>query len=303
MEANGLKAGTPYLDAHIHLWQLSDGERFWLRDKIAGLYRDFTEEDLRALRGKCNVGGAILVQAYHSVADSLKLLRLAEGSDQLAGVLAWIDIFSPSLEKDVARYRESRKFVGLRPMPPDTFGGNWLTDERSELAIRVLQELDCSIDVLQPVESLKRTAAFLHRFPDLRVVLDHGGRPAVMTGALEPWRTDIRELAARTTTVVKCSGLVERAGVEWSKRSVKPYVTALLEAFGSKRVMFATNWPVVTISSTYDLWVRTLVEILDELGLTQDEKDDVMWRVASRHYRIAWPAPEKNAGAMSPHSF
>jgi L-fuconolactonase len=70
---------------------------------------------------------------------------------------------------------------------------------------------------------------------------------------------------------------------------VKPYVAELIDAFGTQRTMFATNWPISTISATYDLWVDTLVQILDELGLTQEQKDDVMWRTASRHYRIQWP--------------
>ena len=133
-------------------------------------------------------------------------------------------------------------------------------------------------------------AAASGEFPDLRVVLNHGGRPAVMTGILEPWRSEIHAFARETSAVVKCSGLVERAGVEWSKESVKPYVAELIAAFGSKRVMFATNWPVSTISSTYDLWVNTLAQILDELGLSADEKDDIMWRTAARHYRVKWPA-------------
>ena len=283
-----------YLDAHIHLWELNDGEHFWLRDKVAGLHRDFTEDDLRALRGKCDVGGAIVVQACHTTGETKKWLQRAEKSDQLAGVVGWLDLFSDKLEEEVREYRESPKFVGLRPLPPDTFGGDWLSDPRSKLAIKTLQALDVSIDTLHRVEDLPRARAFFREFPGLRLVLNHGGRPAVMTSIVDPWRSEIQAFAKETSAVVKCSGLVERAGVEWSKDSVKPYVATLIEAFGTRRVMFATNWPVITISSTYDLWVNTLVQILDELGLSKDEKDDIMWRTASKHYRVAWPPAGKS---------
>ncbi|MGI8894673.1 MAG: amidohydrolase family protein [Casimicrobiaceae bacterium] len=278
-----------YLDAHIHLWELDDGEHFWMRDKIAGLHRDFTEQDLRALRAKCKVGGAIVVQACHTISETRKWLARAVKSDQLAGVIGWLDLFSPNLAAEVAVYRASPKFVGLRPLPQDTFGGDWLSDPRSKTSIKLLQSLDVSIDTLQRMESLPRARAFFREFPGLRLVLNHGGRPAVMTGILEPWRSEIRAFARETSAVVKCSGLVERAGVEWDKATVKPYVATLLEEFGAKRIMFATNWPVSTISSTYDLWVNTLAEILDDLGLTSDEKDDVMWRTAAQHYRVKWP--------------
>lgn len=279
-----------YLDAHIHLWELNDGEHFWMREKIAGLYRDFTEDDLRGLRAKCNVGGAIVVQACHTIRETRKWLSRAEKSDQLAGVVGWLDLFSENLRDEVESYKASPKFVGLRPLPPDTFGGDWLTDPRSKSSIKLLQSLDVSVDTLQRVENLPRARAFFRDFPGLRLVLNHGGRPAVMTGIVEPWRSEIQAFAKETSAVVKISGLAERAGVEWTKESVKPYVSGLIEAFGAKRCMFATNWPVSTIASRYDLWVNTVAEILDELGLTQQEKDDIMWRTASQHYRVKWPA-------------
>ena len=283
-----------YLDAHIHLWELNDGEHFWMRDKVAGLHRDFTEGDLCALRAKCNVGGAIVVQACHTIRETKKWLQRADKSEQLAGVVGWLDLFSETLEDEVREYQKSPKFVGLRPLPPDTFGGDWFSDPRSKVSIKKLQALDVSIDTLQRVENLPRARAFFREFPGLRLVLNHAGRPAVMTSILEPWRSEIQAFAKETSAVVKCSGLLERAGVEWSKDSVKPYVATLIETFGAKRVMFATNWPVMTISSTYDLWVNTLAQILDELGLSKEEKDDMMWRTASKHYRVAWPPAGKH---------
>lgn len=278
-----------YLDSHIHLWALDDGEPIWVREKIAALHRDFSESDLLALRTRCKVGGAIVVSASHTRRETHRWLERAERSDQLLGVVGWVDLFSEDLETATRAYQRSPKFVGLRPLPPDTFGGDWLADARSKASIQRLRALDVSVDLLQRVENLRVAREFFRQFPELRLVLDHGGRPAVMTGMLEPWRSEIRAFARETSAVVKCSGLVERAGIEWSKDSVKPYVAELIEAFGPRRTMFATNWPISTISSRYDLWVDTLVQILDELGLTQEQKDDVMWRTASRHYRIDWP--------------
>jgi L-fuconolactonase len=152
--------------------------------------------------------------------------------------------------------------------------------------------------VLVRVEDLPRARVFLRAFPGLRVVLNHGGRPAVMTGQLEPWATEIRAFARETAAVVKCSGLVERAGVEWSRASVRPYVETLLDAFGPERTMFATNWPVSTISSRYDLWVDTLAGILDDAGMAAGDRDAIMGGTAARHYRIDWP-PRRPATAES----
>ncbi len=280
---------TARLDAHIHLWRRDDGEDFWMRRKIPALDRDFTEDDLRANRARCGVAGAILVQAMHNVAESRRLLATAERSDQLPGVIAWCDLFDPALEDILASYRGSPRFVGVRPLPPDTFGGDWLADPRSRRAFALFESRDVSVDVLARVEDLGRVCTFLREYPALRVVLNHGGRPAVMTGELEPWRTQIRAIARETSALVKCSGLVERAGVEWSRASVCPYVETLVDAFGPARTMFATNWPVSTISARYDLWVDTLAGILDDLGTAPEERDAIMGMTAANHYRIAWP--------------
>lgn len=281
---------TPFLDAHIHLWTLDDGEHFWARDKIAALHRDFTEDDLRAARSTCGVGGAIVVQACQSVSETQKWLARAEGSDQIAGVVGWVDLFAGDLREQVERYSRSPAFVGLRPLPQDTFGGDWMSDPRALDAMATLRTMDVSVDTLQQVGNLPRAREFFRQCPGLRLVLNHGGRPLVMTGSLEPWRSDIRAFANETSAVVKCSGLVERAGLEWSKASLKPYVETLLEAFGPSRTMFATNWPIMTIGARYDLWVDTLLEILHDLGLSEEERADLMWRTAARHYRIQWPA-------------
>ena len=278
-----------HLDSHIHLWKLGDGAHFWMREKIAGLHRDFTEEDLRRLTARCGVGAAIVVQAYHNTEETLHWLERAEQNPQIAGVVGWVDLLGDTIQQDVAEYRKWPKFVGLRPLPGDTFGGDWLAEPKAIAAIAKLQEMDASVDTLQRVENLPRARAFFRQFPDLRLVLNHGGRPAVMTGETAAWRAELAAFARETSAAVKCSGLVERAGVEWTKESVKPYVATLIEVFGTDRVMFGTNWPVMTISATYGLWVNTLVEILEEIGLTAGERDDVMWRTAARHYRIDWP--------------
>jgi L-fucono-1,5-lactonase len=275
-----------HLDAHIHLWRIDDGERFWMRDKIPALARDFSEDDFRVLRAKCRVGGAVVVQAMHNVAESERLLAAADASDQLPGVVAWADLFDPALDQLLTRYRRSPRFVGVRPLPADTFGGDWLDDPRTPAALDALRAADVSVDLLVRVEDLSRLRRLLRGCPGLRAVLNHGGRPAVMTGALEPWASEMRALAQETDVRVKCSGLVERAGVEWDRSSVRPYVATLVEAFGPSRVMFATNWPVCTISARYDLWVETLETILDELGLRADEAASIMGRTAERHYRI-----------------
>jgi L-fuconolactonase len=287
----------PVLDSHVHLWSLNDGESHPIRGKIHALWRDFSEEDLATLQDGCGGRGAIVIQAMHTATETERLLRQAEGSSRLLGVVGWADPLDPALPDLIQRYRRFARFVGVRAAPADAFSSDWLDHPQSARAFRWFEANHCPVDILQRVENLPRARAFLRRFPGLRVVLNHAGRPAVMAGFDTSWQREMQAFARETTVTVKCSGLVERAGIEWSSDTIKPWVAALLEAFGTKRVMFATNWPVMTIGANYSLWVRTLQSILEELGLDEVERHDIMGGNAATAYRVAWPP---TASTLSP---
>ena len=274
------------IDSHIHLWSLDDGQRHWMRDKIAGLHRDFTESDLKNLTSKCSVDYAIVVQAHHTKEETFYWLKRTNENKQLVGVIGYLDILDHHFEKDLESFLVNPKFVGLRPLPNDTFGGDWFETEAVVSSMKLLNNKNVSVDTLQPVENLSKARKFFRKFDGLKLVLNHAGRPAVMTGDLKDWKKELMLFAKETNAMVKCSGLVERAGVEWTKNTVSPYVETIIEIFGSDRVMFGTNWPVMTISSTYDLWVNTLYEILIDLNLSQDVIDDIMGKNASNHYGL-----------------
>ena len=274
------------LDSHIHLWSLDDGQKHWMRDKIAGLHRDFTETDLRNLTSKCSVDYAIVVQAHHTKEETFHWLKRANINKQLVGVIGYLDILDNSFENDLESFLSNPKFVGLRPLPNDTFGGDWFKTEAAVASMKILNKKNVSVDTLQPVENLSNARKFFRKFDGLKLVLNHAGRPAVMTGELKDWKNELKLFAQETNAMVKCSGLVERAGVEWTKKTISPYVETIIEVFGSERVMFGTNWPVMTISSTYDLWVNTLNDILTDLNLSQEVIDNIMGRNAFNHYGI-----------------
>lgn len=275
------------IDSHIHLWRRADGDDNWLVGKIGGLTRDFTEQDWERNAASCGVAGAVLVQAIHAPAETLRWLGRAEALPWMRGVVGWADLHGDSLADDVARFKTHRKFVGIRPLPHGTFGADWLAHPRTRRGLDVLRQADVTVDVLVKWPGLKAATALLADHQDMRIVLNHCGRPDTMTGQLEPWASDLRALARATTAVVKCSGLIERAGIEWTKEALKPYVATVIDAFGPKRVMFATNWPVLEVGGTYAGWVRTFQEIVDELGISAADKAQMLAATATRAYGLA----------------
>ena len=146
-----------------------------------------------------------------------------------------------------------------------------------------------TVDVLVKWPGLAQARDLLAGLPQVKVVLNHCGRPDTMTGALEPWAGDLKSLARATTATIKLSGLIERAGIEWTPQSLKPYIATVIEAFGPSRVMFATNWPVLEIGGTYEAWVEVVQKTLLDLGLSSGERDDILAGTACRAYGVAMP--------------
>ena len=277
------------IDAHCHVWRLDDGEPFAVRAKIPALARDFTPDELATLQQASGVSGTVLIQAVDSVAESRRLLTRAEDDPRILGVVAWADPTRHDCVATIDAYRRHPKFVGIRPMPRDTFGGDWLDAASTRRVFAHLQDIDRSLDLLVQERDLARAERLLREFPGLRCVLNHAGRPAVMAGDIDAWRARMGALASLPSLYVKCSGLTERAGLEWTPQLVVPWIRGLVEIFGDERVMFASNWPVITLACRYDLWVDTVRAALADRSAAA--LDRIMRGNAAAFYRLASAAP------------
>ncbi len=94
----------------------------------------------------------------------------------------------------------------------------------------------------------------LDRHPDLRAVIDHGAKPAIAEGFSEDWAREMRGLARETSVFCKLSGLVTEAGAGWTGEGLRPYVDHLVEAFTADRLLWGSDWPVVTLAASYAGW-------------------------------------------------
>jgi L-fuconolactonase len=64
-----------------------------------------------------------------------------------------------------------------------------------------------------------------------------------------------------------------------------PYVETVLEAFGPKRLMFGSDWPVCTVASSYTHWVSCVHEFVGELSIP--EQETILGRNAEDFYRLS----------------
>jgi L-fuconolactonase len=245
------------IDAHQHFWDPSRGDYGWLTPELQTLYRVFGPSDLKPLREAAHIARTVVVQAAPTVDETRYLLDLARDDVSIAGIVGWVPLDAPNSAELIDELAREPKLKGVRPMLQDLPDDRWIENPALAPAIHALIKNDLAFDALifsRHVPSLKVFAA---RFPELRIVVDHGAKPQIKDGhgAWQSWADGIAELAALPQRLVcKLSGLATEAAPGWSVATLKPYVDHLLDRFGPERLMWGSDWPVLNLNGDYAQW-------------------------------------------------
>jgi L-fuconolactonase len=267
------------IDAHHHVWDRARTPQPWIDpDRMAAIDADFTLSDLpTSARG---IDATIVVQTADSLQESLDLLDLPY---PVAGVVGWVDIVG-DVAGQLARLRSGR-LVGIRSMVQAQQDPGYLERPDVRAGIAAVGQAGLVFDLVVRHDQLGSAAALAEALPDVPLVLDHLGKPPLTGHSLGPWRADLARLAACPNVVAKLSGLVTEADWDtWSTETLRPAVEHALDVFGPARLMFGSDWPVCLLASTYDRWVDTVHELIDDLP--PDERDQIWGGTAARTYHV-----------------
>jgi len=270
------------IDAHQHFWRVSRGDYSWMRPDVEVLYRDYSPDHLQPLLALHGIHRTILVQAAPSLAETEFMLQTAETAPFVAGVVGWLDFAAPDAPQTMAGLAANPLIVGLRPMVQDIPDDDWLVRPDLAAAFRGLVGRRLVFDALVLPRHLSRLLVVADRYPDLSIVIDHGAKPFIREGVLDPWRADIAALADRPNIVCKLSGLVTEARADWTADDLRPYVDHLLRVFGPERLLWGSDWPVVNLAGGYDRWRAATLDLL--ATLSDAEMDAVLGGNAARIY-------------------
>lgn len=270
------------IDAHQHFWSLARGDYGWLTPALGVIHRDFGPADLAPLLAVHDIERSILVQAAPTEAETAYLLDIAEKTPFVAGVVGWTDFDAPDVAERIASLAADPLLVGLRPMVQDIADDSWLARPELTSAFEAMIANGLVFDALLKPRHIAAMLTVLERHPDLACVIDHGAKPDLVSGDLAGWRTGITALAADPRVTCKLSGLVTEAGPDWTLETLRPVVEHLLATFGPERLIFGSDWPVVTLRASYAQWVEAAETLL--AGLTEAQRIGVFGGNAAKLY-------------------
>jgi len=279
------------VDAHQHFWRYSEEEYGWIGDPMAAIRRDFLPGDLRPMLLDTGIDATVAVQARQSLEETDWLLDLADAHDWIAGVVGWVPLASSRTHETLEELAARPKLKGVRHVlqgEPDEY----MQRDDFNAGIALLRRYSLTYDVLVLERQLPVAIQLVDRHPEQPFVLDHVAKPLIAAHELEPWRTQIRELARRPHVACKLSGMVTEAAFDtWTVEDLRPYIETVLECFGPGRLMFGSDWPVCTVASSYARWVGVVRDFTAEL--TEDEQESIFGGNAARFYGLQLPGSSR----------
>lgn len=258
------------IDSHHHFWNYSAAEYAWISPEMDVLRRDFGPYALQEATGDSGITGAISVQARQSLAENTFLLANARQSTLIQGVVGWVPLqdaletLCPLLEQLVVE----EKFVGVRHVVQDEPDDRFLLGPEFNRGIAQLRNYQLVYDLLIYARQLPAAMEFVDRHPEQIFVLDHIAKPTIAAAEFDvQWARDLPELARRPNVYCKFSGVVtEVRDSQWDLATIRPYWDLALEAFGSQRLMYGSDWPVCLLKATYRQWIELVEQLAAELS-------------------------------------
>jgi L-fuconolactonase len=274
------------IDAHHHLWKYNDRDYEWMNDdRLRSLRRDFIVGDLVDATRNSDVQGTIAVQARQSLVETEWLLDIASRQSLVKGVVGWVPLCSPEAGTILERFALDPKMKGVRHVLQDEPDDFFMLRDDFDRGVALLESFGLVYDILIFERHLAQAMELVDRHPHQVFVLDHVAKPRIKENVLSPWAERIGELAKRENVFCKVSGMATEADWSgWSTQQLKPYFDVVLEAFKPNRLMFGSDWPVLTLAGDYDAWTRTFQALIAELSL--DEKERISSGTALEVYRV-----------------
>jgi len=295
----------PIVDPHHHLWDLERFSYPWLSARplpasvagdVAPIAKSYLLDDYLADTANQNVVKSVHVDAGFDPSQPAEETRWLQSIADQRGfphaIVARAELHRPDVEATLAAHcrfpnvRGIRHIVNWHPDPAKTYvtKPNFLADTAWLRGFALLKRYNLSFDLQLYPSQMPEAAALAAAHGDTRIILNHAGMPVDRDPeALALWRTGMRALAAQPNVWVKISGL-GMVDWRWTEDSIRPFVLDTIEIVGPDRCMFASNFPVDKLYSSFDALYGAFKSIVSDF--TKSEQRKLFSDTALAVYRI-----------------
>lgn len=259
------------IDSHQHFWQYNPIQHSWINDDMSVIRKDFLPQNLHPILHANHVRGCIAVQADETEVETNFLVELATKNSFIKGVVGFIDLMAVDVEEKLAFYQQFNVVKGYRHIlqvqdPSYMLQSNFLR------GISALKNVNATYDILIFPKHLSAAIELVKQNPNQFFVIDHIAKPYIKAGLIEEWKKDIQAIAQFKNVFCKISGMVTEADVkQWKPTDFTPYMDVVVQSFGTKRIMFGSDWPVSLVATSYEQTLSIVQQYFSTFSLTEQQ--------------------------------
>lgn len=273
------------IDSHQHFWIYEPEKHSWIDDSMAVIRKDFTPIELLKTYTENNIDGCIAVQADQTIEETDFLLNLASENEFIKGVVGWVDLRAKDIDTVLKHYSEFEKMKGFRHIVQVEPDHNFLLKNDFLRGISKLENYNFTYDILIFPHQLGAVLEFVKKFPNQKFVIDHIAKPYIKEGFFDGWAVLMTEIGKLPNVYCKLSGMVTEADFEsWTPKEIVPYMDLILKAFGTKKILFGSDWPVCLVAGNYKTVKKLVTDFIKKL--TTEEQSAIMGENTIDFYNI-----------------
>jgi L-fuconolactonase len=279
----------PIIDSHVHLLDQNRFGYSWANGAPA-LKRDWSVGDLVRSAKPYEIEGLVFVEVDVDAPQHLEEAQWVDGlaaeDRRVLGAVVCLPLErGAAIEPELAEVAALSSVRGVRRLIQNQPDPDYAVRPDVLAALRLLPRYGLAFDVCIFHRQAAKALEMMRACPEVAFVLDHIGKPGIKDGLTEPWRRDLREMAALPNVVCKLSGVTTEADHRaWSRDQLRPYIDHVVECFGPDRIMYGGDWPVSELAGGYLQWLATLEWSV--AGFTPEEKRKLFRDNAARAYRL-----------------
>lgn len=292
------------VDAHHHFWEPAAGRQPWLRPEARipfrygdyeAIKRDYLPPDL--VRDAASAGlrliGSVTMETEWDDDDPLGEIAHIEGVHRRYGLpsaaIGRVRLDQPDAPRLIEAMAARPIVRGIRHKPgqttsPADHGPTLLSAPAWRAGYAELARNGLDFELQTAWWHLDEAAELVRAYPDTAVTINHTGLPADRSpDAIESWAAALGRIAALPQVWVKISG-IGVPGRRWTVAANREIVERAVSAFGVRRIMFASNFPVDSLCGSYAEIMGGFAELTS--GWSADEQYAAFAGNAIRRYRL-----------------
>lgn len=272
-------------DAHVHFFDTDILEYPWLNE-VPAIKRTFDSTHYHYATETLPIEQIVFVQCECLPEQYSKEIsyvsNLAKKDKRIQGIVPYFPLEKANAEEEITHLIQNKLIKGIRRLEEDE------SLYRNPAFIRnlsFLRQNDLSFDICLKSHQLPAAIHMVEQQPEILYMLDHLGKPDIRNMEFKKWSAAINTLAKNPNVYCKISGMLNEANHDtWRIEDLKPYFEHVAEQFGADRMVFGSDWPVVTLVDSYDSWLSTFFELTK--NCSEGELKKILSENANRFYRL-----------------